>query len=139
MMLQLGKGTLQIVNNEISALINNLVSRQKIIRTVTGQLHNLLHHLCMFCKKSKFVPYYLILEYDRIILKKFLIITFFMTKNEVPHEFYPLTNDIFTCKTTPYLQALKIHCCYGYMIIPCLSQQKKHIKVKWFDISFVFI
>ena len=45
-----GKCYTTIVNNEISASINNLVSMQKIIGTVTAQLPNLSDHLCFVIK-----------------------------------------------------------------------------------------
>ena len=41
------------------------------------------------------------------------------------HMSFVLKNYIFTCKTTPYLQALKIHCCYGYMINHAFHSKKK--------------
>lgn len=50
------------------------------------------------------------------------------------HMSFILTNDIFTCKTTPYLQALKIHCCYGYMIIHAFHSKKNILK--WHGLIF---
>ena len=87
----------------------------------------------MFYNKSKFVPYYLILEYDRIILKKFLIITFFITKNEVPHEFCP-DKWYLHMQNNTLSSSIKNSLLLWLHDKSCLSQQKNILK--WTGLIF---